>query len=588
MKKVLFVLCAMLLAGAAYADELQQTPPPVIYWEVYGDHVSIYAIGDGEVLLYDDFGNLVSNPFDVARLMYFEGDFDMTVMATAQIEGWLISEPVYETVHIPALEKPEVPVPTFECVEEDAGIWVYAVAEDPVRDEVWLYLDTGGEVIANPYYLEKRNEGYYVNFQAMTIRDGVYDSDWAFYTVVVPALDPPVLPDLPEPYFTSTEDDFYITITAMCPDSRAEVSLFVEDVNDCTTLYPIDNPYVLAKAYIEQRFNLKAVAHLEGYNDSESWEHFVVSSFYQQAPEPVVNMEQGIEGCTVTLVPVYESLGDIYWRYCRLSEGNDWSDWMIYDEPIHFNDEGEYMIEAYVAENDLWAMSNTVTYIFYVTPPDYFIVDGIRYKRTGNGTAAVTAFIDYQYGYGYFGDIVIPSTVTYKDVTYMVTAIEDNAFNSGYDAITSVEIGAYVTAIGNGAFKNCSGLNKVTLGDYVISIGDEAFEDCYGLTSVTIGSGVRSIGYEAFAGCNSLETVICKPAVPPVMADSDCFDCYNTATLHVFPAVLNSYKSTFYWVLFTNIVGEDNVVPSVGDANGDGEFNVSDVIQLINMLLNSN
>ena len=573
MKKFLFTLFALLLAGAAYADELQQTPSPVIYWEEDDFSFTVYAVGDGEVLLYVD-GIQVDNPCFIDRQIGC--DVEITAMATAQADGWLISDAVYQTIFIPGIELPILSPPEFYIDEQQEGVLVYAEGEGMVT----LYLD--GIEVENPYFLPRAigDDLTYV-FTAICHLEGYQDSDPTEFTVMVQHME---LPDLPEPYFTYTEDDFYFTITGLCSDPRAEVSLFIEDVNDCTTLYPVDNPYVLAKAYIEQRFNLKAVAHLDGYNDSENWEHFVVSSFYQQAPEPVINMEQNIEGCTVTLEPVYESLGDIYWRYCRFSEGNDWSEWMIYDGPILFTDEGEYMIEAYVAENDLWAMSNTVTYIFYVTPPDYFKVDGICYKRTGNGTAAVAAFIDYQYGFGYFGDIVIPSTVTYKDVTYMVTAIDDNAFNSGYDAITNVEIGAYVTAIGNGAFKNCSGLTKVTLGDYVISIGDEAFEDCYGLTSVTIGSGVRSIGYEAFAGCYSLETVICKPAVPPVMAGSDCFDCYDTATLHVFPAVLDSYQATNYWNQFTNIVGEDNVVPDPGDANGDGNFNISDIILLINRL----
>ena len=168
----------------------------------------------------------------------------------------------------------------------------------------------------------------------------------------------------------------------------------------------------------------------------------------------------------------------------------------------------------------------------------------------------------------------------------MVTSIEGGAFSGSYNGvgITSVKIGDYVTTIGNGAFKYCVDLAKVTMGDYVISIGDEAFSGCTALTSVTIGSGVRTIGSMAFADCTALATVICKPAVPPVMAGSNCFSCYQTATLQVFPPVLNSYMNTSYWNLFYNIEGEDNVVPGPGDADGNGVFNVSDIIQLINML----
>jgi hypothetical protein len=511
MKKYLFVLFALLLAGSAYADEMQQTPQPEIFWEVNDNSVIIYAVGEGEVLMYDYFGNLVSNPFEVARLMYYEGDGEMTVMATAQIEGWLISEPVYATVPIPALEKPFVPEPTFECVYDDAGVWVYAVAEDPEIDDVSLYLaDVGGESIANPYFLEKQDEEYYAFFQAMTIRYGLYDSDWAFYTVLVPALEQPPLP----------------------MEKTAAPSMALEFGGDDYSNIAI-----------------------------------------------------------VTIVPTEEDC-DIYWRYGFDSWGGgfEWSEWMQYEDVLVFTEEGNYVVEAYAVAPDKLE-SEFVSIAFTLTPPtppgphnDYdFEVDGIFYKITDSGKVAVTAHGDYLIGY--HGDIVIPNMVTnpYGGATYMVTSIEGGAFNSGYDDITSVEIGDYVTTIGNGAFRNC-GLTKVTLGDYVISIGDGAFEGCSGLTSLTIGSGVRNIGAKAFAGCSALTSVICKPAVPPVMANSNCFDCYDTAMLHVFPAVLDSYQATNYWNQFTNIVGEDNVVPDPGDANGDGNFNISDIIQLINRL----
>ena len=74
----------------------------------------------------------------------------------------------------------------------------------------------------------------------------------------------------------------------------------------------------------------------------------------------------------------------------------------------------------------------------------------------------------------YSGEVVIPSTVTYKDVTYSVTSI------------------------GGGAFYGCIGLASVTIGNSVTSIGTRAFYGCTGLTSVTIPNSVTSIGQYAF------------------------------------------------------------------------------------------
>ena len=104
------------------------------------------------------------------------------------------------------------------------------------------------------------------------------------------------------------------------------------------------------------------------------------------------------------------------------------------------------------------------------------------------------------------GDLVIPSTVTYNDVSYTVTSIGSYAF-SGCSGLTSVTIPDGVTSIGDDAFRGCSGLTSVTIPDGVTTIGNSAFRGCSGLTSVTIPDGVTSIGSGAFYGCSGLTSV---------------------------------------------------------------------------------
>ena len=89
----------------------------------------------------------------------------------------------------------------------------------------------------------------------------------------------------------------------------------------------------------------------------------------------------------------------------------------------------------------------------------------------------------------------------------------------------------------------------------------------------------------AFSGCTSLNSVTCKAATPPVVSDRNAFDCYESATLYVYPAVKDSYRNGSIWSLFQIIEGQDKVAPSIGDVNGDGVTTVSDVTRLINMLL---
>jgi len=54
----------------------------------------------------------------------------------------------------------------------------------------------------------------------------------------------------------------------------------------------------------------------------------------------------------------------------------------------------------------------------------------------------------------YTGDVVIPATIKYEDVTYSVTTIGMGAFVSCHD-LTSVTISNSVTSIGIYAFEDC-------------------------------------------------------------------------------------------------------------------------------------
>ena len=195
-----------------------------------------------------------------------------------------------------------------------------------------------------------------------------------------------------------------------------------------------------------------------------------------------------------------------------------------------------------------------------------FEVDGIYYYITSKSykTCKVTyeGNIYDEYNNEYYGDIVIPESVTYNGITYSVTCIDEFAFayckslksvtipesvtsissyvfsgctglesiivesgNTIYDSrdncnaiiatstntlITGCKnttIPNSVTSIGKWAFFGCSGLKSITIPNSVTSIGDDAFYGCSGLTSVTIPDGVTSIGDDAFYGCSGLTSV---------------------------------------------------------------------------------
>ncbi len=106
--------------------------------------------------------------------------------------------------------------------------------------------------------------------------------------------------------------------------------------------------------------------------------------------------------------------------------------------------------------------------------------NGIRCRIKNSNEAEV---IKPANGESYFGDIVIPESVSFAGANIKITSI------------------------GEWAFDRCSSLTSVTIPDGVTSIGERAFSGCTGLTSVYISNSITDIGYYAFAGCIGLTSV---------------------------------------------------------------------------------
>lgn len=88
----------------------------------------------------------------------------------------------------------------------------------------------------------------------------------------------------------------------------------------------------------------------------------------------------------------------------------------------------------------------------------YFVVDGIRYNSTGGTTCEVKQLETEKYE----GDIVIPATVTYDNVTHNVVGIDERTFYN-CPALTSVILPASVTSIEKDAFRDCDNLLLLTI-----------------------------------------------------------------------------------------------------------------------------
>ena len=64
-----------------------------------------------------------------------------------------------------------------------------------------------------------------------------------------------------------------------------------------------------------------------------------------------------------------------------------------------------------------------------------------------------------------------------------------------------------VTAIGNGAFEECTNIFNLSLPNSIRSIGDYAFYDCKNMECLTLGGAIRSCGKDAFEGCYNLRSL---------------------------------------------------------------------------------
>lgn len=97
---------------------------------------------------------------------------------------------------------------------------------------------------------------------------------------------------------------------------------------------------------------------------------------------------------------------------------------------------------------------------------------------------------------------VVPSTISAKRRTFVVTSISSNAF-SGCKKLRSISIGRNISSIGNRAFYSCKGVSKIIIPVKVVKIGKHAFANCKKLKRIIIKSTKltnKSVGIKAFKG----------------------------------------------------------------------------------------
>jgi len=134
-----------------------------------------------------------------------------------------------------------------------------------------------------------------------------------------------------------------------------------------------------------------------------------------------------------------------------------------------------------------------------------------------------------------------------------VTAIGDDAFYE-CSGLTAISIPNGVTSIGRCAFTQCFELTSITIPNSVTSIGYCAFTDCRKLATVIIGNGVTNIDDGAFIRCSGLKNMYCYTEQVPELGNNVFDYSHYNATLHVPEGSLEAYNTTEQWMDFGIIV----------------------------------
>ena len=121
-----------------------------------------------------------------------------------------------------------------------------------------------------------------------------------------------------------------------------------------------------------------------------------------------------------------------------------------------------------------------------------------------------------------------------------------------------------VTAIGDYAFQNCSGLSSVTIPNSVTAIGDYAFSACSSLSDIVIPNGVTSINYAVFAACASLESVTIPEGVTSIN-DFAFKECTSLSHVTIPHSVTSIGDYAFYRCIKLGAINIPGSVTSIGN-----------------------
>lgn len=205
----------------------------------------------------------------------------------------------------------------------------------------------------------------------------------------------------------------------------------------------------------------------------------------------------------------------------------------------------------------------------------------------GNGAFCASAIktINLPQGLLSIGDEAFSGTqVTNIVVPDGVSMLGESVFANCF-YLQSIKIPEGVTYIGSNAFSNCFALTAITLPKALETIGAYAFMDCSSLRKLVMPASLTTIGEDALQGCMGLKYIIMHTMTPPSLLSWNVLQNTNECPIYVYEESYEDYIFNWKWADYS-----DRIVPMrkdalPGDVNGDGSVNVTDVITIVNFIL---
>lgn len=166
---------------------------------------------------------------------------------------------------------------------------------------------------------------------------------------------------------------------------------------------------------------------------------------------------------------------------------------------------------------------------------DRFVMKGVSYRVTSMGEGANNVCVTYmpiegasnrtnlkEANKAYTGDIVVPDAVTYQNINFNVTAVNDSAFFEAA-GITSLSLPDAITRIGKNVCYDCTGITAIKFPSDLKSLGDYALAYTK-IQEAVLPEGFETVGVRAFMSCSALKSVS-LPSTLKAISDYGFYGC---------------------------------------------------------------